>query len=280
VPPKRTNPNKLPDVVMTIDLAHIQNEVIKIARKAGEFIRHEGQNFDRSKIQEKGLNNLVSYVDLEAERMIVQTLKFTLREAGFITEEQTETDRADRYNWVVDPLDGTTNFMHGLPPYSVSIALIENNEPVLGAVYVISSDECFHALKGGGAFCDRKRIKVSDVNDFGDGLYITGIPYTAFDQLDKFWELFGYFTKNSHGIRRLGSAAADLAYVASGRAEGFFEHGLNSWDVAAGALLVKEAGGIVTDFRGSSNYLFGNEIVAGTHVQPDMLKAIDQFWSQ
>jgi len=265
---------------MKIDLQHILNEVIKIAKRTGQFIRHEGENFDRTKIQEKGLNNLVSYVDMEAEQMIVQTLKFTLPEAGFITEEGTETEKAEVYNWVVDPLDGTTNFMHGLPPYSVSIALLEKNEPVLGAVYVISSDECFHAYKGGGAFCDRKKIEVSNVKEFKDGLYITGIPYTAFEKLDEFWDIFGHFTKNTHGIRRLGSAAADLAYVACGRAEGFFENGLNPWDVAAGALILKEAGGIVTDYKGSNNFLFGNEIIAGTHVQPEMLKVISKYWNK
>lgn len=263
---------------MKIDLSHTLNEVVKIARRTGEFIRHEGQKFDRSKIQEKGLNNLVSYVDMEAEKMIVQTLKFTLPDAGFITEEGTETERAEKYNWVIDPLDGTTNFMHGLPPYSVSIALIKNNEPILGVVYVVNSDECFHVIKGHGAYCDRMKIQVSGVSEFKEGLYITGIPYTAFDKLDKFWEIFSHFTKKSHGIRRLGSAAADLAYVAAGRAEGFFEHGLNSWDVAAGALLVKEAGGIVTDYQGGDNYLFGNEIIAGCATQPEMRKAISQYW--
>jgi len=148
---------------MNIDLQHTLNEVVKIARRAGEFIRHEGQSFDRSKIEEKGLNNFVSYVDMEAEKMIVQTLKFTLPEAGFITEEGTETEKTEKYNWVIDPLDGTTNFMHGLPPYSVSIALVENDNPILGVVYIISSDECYHAISGGGAFCDRQKIEVSKV---------------------------------------------------------------------------------------------------------------------
>ena len=263
---------------MKINLEHTLNEVIKIAKRAGEFIRHEGQQFDRSKIQEKGLNNLVSYVDMEAEKMIVQTLKFTLPDAGFITEEGTETEKAEKYNWVIDPLDGTTNFMHGLPPYSVSIALVENDEPVLGVVYIISSDECYHAIKGGGAFRDRKKIEVSKVTEFKDGLYITGMPYTNFGKLDQYWKIFGHFMKKSHGIRRLGSAAADLAYVACGRSEGFFEHGLNSYDVAAGALLVLEGGGKITDYSGGDNYIFGNEIIAGCAVQPEMYKVITTYW--
>lgn len=263
---------------MNIDLQHTLNEVVKIARRTGEFIRHEGQRFDRTKIQEKGLNNLVSYVDMEAEKMIVQTLKFTLPEAGFITEEGTETQRGEVYNWVVDPLDGTTNFMHGLPPYSVSIALVEKNEPILGVVYIVSADECYHAYKGGGAFCDREKIHVSGVTDFKEGLYITGMPYTSFGKLEQYWKIFGHFMKHTHGIRRLGSAAADLAYVASGKSEGFFEHGLNPWDVAAGALLVTEAGGQITDYKGGNNYIFGNEIIAGCAVQPEMHKVISDYW--
>ena len=263
---------------MEIDLQHVLNEVIKIARRTGEFIRHEGRNFDKSKIEEKGLNNLVSYVDMEAEKMIVQTLQFTLPEAGFITEEGTVAQKSEEYNWIVDPLDGTTNFMHGMPPYSVSIALAKNDEPILGVVYVINSDECFYASKGGGAYRDREKIQVSKVKDFKDGLFITGIPYTAFDRLDQFWEIFSYFTKNSHGVRRLGSAAADLAYVACGRSEGFFEDGLNPWDVAAGALLVLEAGGIITDYEGGEDYIFGKGIIAGCAVQPEMYKVISKLW--
>ncbi|MCG8308022.1 MAG: inositol monophosphatase [Cytophagales bacterium] len=263
---------------MEVDLQHTLNEVVKIARRAGEFIRHEGEKFDRSNIVEKGINNLVSYVDMEAEKMIVQTLKFTLPEAGFITEEGTETEKAEKYNWIIDPLDGTTNFMHGLPPYSVSIALAEHDVPVLGVVYIISSDECYHAIKGGGAYCDRQKIEVSKVTEFKDGLYITGMPYTSFDKLDQFWEIFGHFMKYSHGIRRLGSAAADLAYVASGRSEGFFEHGLNSWDVAAGALLILEAGGQITDYKGGDDYIFGRGIIAGCATQPEMFKVISKYW--
>lgn len=265
---------------MKIDLEHTLNEVVKIAKRAGEFIRHEGQKFDRSKIQEKGLNNLVSYVDMEAEKMIVQTLKFTFPDAGFITEEGTETEKAKMYNWVIDPLDGTTNFMHGLPPYSVSIALLKNDKPVLGVVYIITSDECYHAIKGGGAFCNRKKIKVSEVTDFKDGLFITGMPYTDFGKLEQYWKIFGHFMKNTHGIRRLGSAAADLAYVASGKSEGFFEHGLQSYDVAAAVLLVLEAGGIITDYKGGDNYIFGNEIIAGCAVQPEMYKVITTYWNK
>ncbi|MCK5209478.1 MAG: inositol monophosphatase, partial [Cyclobacteriaceae bacterium] len=150
--------------------------------------------------------------------------------------------------------------------------------PVLGVVYIVSSDECYHAIKGGGAFCNRKKIEVSNVTDFKDGLYITGMPYTDFGKLEQYWKIFGHFMKNSHGIRRLGSAAADLAYVACGKSEGFFEHGLQSYDVAAAVLLVLEGGGIITDYKGGDNYIFGNEIIAGCAVQPEMYKVITTHW--
>ena len=229
-------------------------------------------------LRKKVKNNLVSYVDKNAEKMIIQTLKFVLQEAGFIAEEGTESERAKEYNWVIDPLDGTSNFMHGLRIYCVSIALLKNDEPILGVVYEINNDECFHAIKGGKAFLNRKPISVSGIKEFKDGLYITGLPYTNFDRLDDYFKIFEHFIKNTHGIRRLGSAAADIAYVACGRSEGFFESGLHPWDVAAAALILQEAGGIVTDYKGGKDYIFGREIIAGNTVQPKMLEVISSYW--
>ena len=263
---------------MEIDLEHTLNEVIKIARRTGDYIRHESRRFDLSKIEEKGKNNLVSYVDKEAEQMIVQTLRFTFKDAGFITEEGTESERSDEYNWVVDPLDGTTNFIHGLPVYSVSIALMKKDRPVLGVVYEVNRDECFYAREGGKAYCNRQEISVSPVTDLKNGLYITGLPYTDFIHVEKYFDVFKYFMQHTHGFRRLGSAAADLAYVACGRAEGFFEQGLHVWDVAAGVLIVKQAGGFVSDFKGGIDYLFGGELVAGCGVHPEMQQVIQKYW--
>ncbi len=265
---------------MKIDLEHTLNEVIKIARRTGDYIRHESHRFDHSKIEEKGVNNLVSYVDKEAEHMIVQTLRFTLKEAGFITEEDTDNERSDEYNWVVDPLDGTTNFMHGVPIYSVSIALLKKDKPILGVVYEVNRDECFHAMEGGKAYCNRKEINISPVKKLKDGLFITGLPYTNFENVEKYFGVFKYFMQHTHGFRRLGSAAADLAYVACGRAEGFFEQGLHVWDVAAGVLIVKQAGGFVSDFNGGDDYLFGGELVAGCSVHHEMQKVIKKYWQE
>ncbi len=264
---------------MNTDLERILHEVIKIAKRAGAYIRHESLQFDNKNIEEKGINNLVSYVDKEAEKMIVQTLKFTMKEAGFITEEGTEKTTDAEYNWVIDPLDGTTNFMHGLPPYSVSIALLHKDEPVVGVVYEINCDLCFYTRKGEKAYCNNEEIRVSSVSKFKNGLYITGFPYDLFDEVSRFSKLFEHFMQKTHGIRRLGSAAVDLAYVAAGKSEGFFQKGLNIWDVAAGALIVKQAGGIVTDFKGGDHYLSGGEIIAGNpHVHPEMKNVIGKYW--
>ncbi len=266
---------------MNIEPDSILPEVIKIAKRAGAYIRHESTKFDRANIEEKGINDLVSYVDKEAEKMIVQTLKFTLKEAGFITEEGTETEKGAEYNWVIDPLDGTTNFMHGFPPYSVSIALLHKDEPVVGVVYEITSDTCFYAVKDGKAYCNHDEIHVSSVTKFNQGLYITGFPYDLNDDVSRFAKLFEHFMRNTHGIRRLGSAAVDLAYVAAGKSEGFFQKGLKIWDVAAGVLIVKQAGGIISDFKGKDNYLAGGEVIAGNpNVQPEMLRIIGKYWEK
>lgn len=261
-----------------IDKNHVLNEVVKIARRAGEFIRHEGMDFNRNRIEEKSLNDLVSYVDREAEEIIVQTLKFTIPDAGFITEEGTETETSADFNWVVDPLDGTTNFLHGLAPYSVSIALMHKEKVILGVVYEITRDECFYATDEGKAYLNRKEITVSPVQKFEEGLYITGFPYREFGKVQNFLKAMEYFMENTHGLRRTGSAAADLAYVACGRCEGFFESGLKAWDAAAGTLIVKQAGGIVTDFSGGEDYLFGGTLAAGSAVQPQMLEAVRKFY--
>jgi myo-inositol-1(or 4)-monophosphatase len=198
--------------------------------------------------------------------------------SGFIAEEGTSTKKSDTYNWIIDPLDGTTNFSHGVPVFAVSIALMKRNELVLGVVYEINRDECFHAVKGQGAFLNHVSIKVSPVQTIDKALLATGFPYYNFDQMKQYLAILDEFMKGTHGLRRMGSAAVDLAYTACGRFEGFFEYNLQPWDVAAGALIVKEAGGLVTDFSGGNDFLFGRQIVAGNQVQPDILKMIKQHW--
>jgi len=250
-------------------LEKITEAVIKTAREAGTFIRAQSQDFSSEMTEYKGLHDLVSYVDRTAEEMILIGLSKLLPEAGFIAEES-GTKMATEYNWIVDPLDGTTNFVHGVPIYSVSIALKQNDQIVVGVVYEISRDECFYAWSEGPAFLNGKIITVSTAKALSDSLIATGFPYNDFSRMSGYLKLFDDLMRNSRGLRRLGSAAVDLAYVACGRFEAFYEYGLNPWDVAAGAFIVQQAGGRITDFRQEKQWLFGKEICASnsfTHLE-------------
>lgn len=262
-----------------MDLSALCENVAGLAQKTGDFIRQEGKSFDLSRIEYKGVNDLVSYVDKQAEIQIVAGLKELLPEAGFITEEGTESPTEADYTWIIDPLDGTTNFLHGLPCFSVSIGLHHQGEVVLGVVYEINLDECFYAWKGGGAYLNGKRMQVTPAQKLGDSLLATGFPYSSMDLTELYLKILGSYMAKTHGVRRLGSAAADMAYVAAGRFEGFFEFNLNSYDVAAGVILIQEAGGKVTDFRGGGDPVFGRQVVASNgHVHDEMLEVIAEFW--
>lgn len=264
-----------------INLKDAQKAVIEISREVGDFIKTEGESFDLSRIEQKtGFNNLVSYVDKEAEQRIVKALQKVLPQAGYITEEGTiAQSKKQEYNWIIDPLDGTTNFLHGLPIFSVSIGLTRKDETILGVVHHIIRNECFHAIEGEPAYCNDKVISVSPIKTLNESLLATGFPYYHLDKKDVYLDIIKEFLEKSHGIRRLGSAAIDLAYVACGRLEGFFEYSLNAWDVAAGAFIVQQAGGKVTDFQGGKNFLFGGELCAGnSHVHGEMIEVIKPRW--
>lgn len=245
-----------------MDLSSICGRAAETAKQAGAFIREQRQKFDLSDVISKGQRDLVSYVDLQAEKILVEGLKKILPEAGFLTEEKTVDEGNEKLRWIIDPLDGTTNFIHGVPAFSVSIALQQEDELLIGIVYEINLDECFYAWKEGGAFLNGKRISVTQTAVLRDTLSATGFPYKEFSQMNRFFSTLRFLFNNTHGVRRLGSAAVDLVYVACGRFDGFFEYNLNPWDVAGGALIVQEAGGIVSDFSGGKNFLFGKEIVA------------------
>ena len=236
--------------------------VCDIARSAGQFIANERTHFDLNKVENKGLHDLVSYVDKTSERQLVDALQNLLPEAGFIVEEGTSDKRGEQYNWVIDPLDGTTNFISGVPVYAVSIGLLENDKVVLGVVYEIGHNECFYAWKGGEAYLNGKTVHVSATVTISDALLATGFPYSNFEQLDNYMALLKWSMTEARGVRRLGSAATDLVYVACGRFDAFFEYDLKPWDVAAGSFIVQQAGGSIIDFSGGKNYLFGGEIVA------------------
>jgi myo-inositol-1(or 4)-monophosphatase len=262
-----------------MNLENICRQVVAEAKCVGAFIREEGKKFDASKIEHKGFNDLVSYVDKEAEKQLLVALKDLVPGAGFIAEEGTDSRRHEEFNWIIDPLDGTTNFMHGLPVFSISIALMQKEEIVLGVIYEINRDETFYAWKNGGAFLNDKAISVSEAPKLADSLIATGFPYTEFARTNDYLKILGSFMANSHGVRRLGSAAVDLAYVACGRFEGFFEFNLNAWDVAAGVLIVQEAGGKVTTFKEGGSPVFDREIVASNSaVHNEMLQVIGEVW--
>ena len=251
----------------------------KIVAEVGSFIRDEFNNFDKNKIEKKGLNDLVSYVDKEAEEALMEELELVLPEAGFITEESGRKDE-NVYNWVIDPLDGTTNFVHGVPVCSVSVALIKDKEIQIGIVYDIYNDSTYYAWKDGGAYKDAEEINVSGTRRLSDSLVGVGFPVNQFDRMDEYFSILAQMIKNSHGIRRFGSAALDLCFVACGMYESFYEYNLNPWDVAAGALIVNEAGGKVTDFRNDSNFIFGKEILASnSKVHNEIYSIIDGKWN-
>jgi len=245
-----------------MNLEMLCSEVVALAKQAGTFIKTEAGKFRADRIEFKGLNDMVSYVDKTSEEMIVAKLQQLLPEAGFITEEKTVVKTASQYNWVIDPLDGTTNFIHGLPVYSVSIALKEYEELVLGVVYEINQDECFYAWKDAPAYLNGKEIHVSDKPTVADSLIATGFPYYNFEKADAYMDLFKDLMQSCQGLRRLGSAAVDLAYTACGRFDAYYEYNLNDYDMAAGIIIVKQAGGQVFDFAGGSNMLKSRDVIA------------------
>lgn len=232
-----------------------------MVREAASYIRKRHEKREELNIKAKGQHNFVTEVDREAERILVSGLSGILPEAGFIAEEGTSSKKGERFQWIIDPLDGTTNFIHGVFPFAISVGLIEEQEVVAGVVYELGLDEYFYAWKNGGAWLNGNRIRVSSVNRVSQALVATGFPYTDFRFLSEFLESIHYFMQNSHGLRRLGSAATDMAYVACGRYDGFYEYGLHPWDIAAGILLVREAGGEISDFHGDGDPLFREDII-------------------
>ena len=264
-----------------MNLENIEKGVIEICREVGDFISQEGASFDLTRIEQKHVfNNLVSYVDKEAEKKLVTTLRKLFPQAGFITEEGTvERAQQNEYNWIIDPLDGTTNFLHGIPLYAISIGLTRNEEAILGVVYDVCQKQCYHAVENSPAFCEDQIIKVSGIATLSESLLATGFPYYHFDKREDYLDIIKEFLNATHGIRRLGSAAIDLAYVACGRLEGFFEYNLHPWDVAAGTLIVQQAGGKVTDFTGGKNFLFGDQLCASnSNIHREMLEVIRTRW--
>lgn len=248
----------------------------EVAVSAGDYIRHAMLGLDNLDITEKSPNSLVSEVDRNAEKMIVNGLNKLIPDAGFITEENTTTQSKAEYTWIIDPLDGTTNYLNAVPCFSVSIALMYSETIVAGAVYEVSRDELFYAEAGNGAYLNGKKIHVDISKDFSNILIATGFPYDCEDEIDIYLNILKKCQLASKGIRRFGSAAVDLCYTAVGRFGLYYESKLNIWDVAAGALIASEAGAVVCDYQGGNNYLLGREIIASSPQHIDKILKIIQ----
>jgi myo-inositol-1(or 4)-monophosphatase len=243
------------------------NTAVKAARRAAAIINRASFDLDRVKVTEKGHKDYVTEVDQAAEQAIIDVLIGAYPDHAVLAEESGPSSNLHDDNenvWIIDPLDGTTNFIHGFPQYCVSIALQQKGQITQAVVYDPTRNDLFTATKGGGAFLNEKRLRVTKRDKIGDALIGTGYQYRGKDGLDEYLEMFRVMTENSAGLRRAGAAALDLAYVAAGRLDGFFEKGLKPWDMAAGSLLITESGGIMGTFAGESDYLYKGNAIAGT----------------
>jgi myo-inositol-1(or 4)-monophosphatase len=246
-----------------MNLDHIGKSVLQIIEATASFARNERKKWDAPQFRSKQDTSLVTAIDLATEAMLINGFKDVLPNSGFLAEENHQQKPDNEYLWIIDPIDGTTNMVHNMPMYCISVALQHHSKTVLGVIYEISSQECFYSWEGmDGVFLNGEAVKVSQAQNLQNSLLATGFPTVDLSRLDYYLSLLKKFIINTHGLRRLGSAAMDLAYVACGRCDGFYEHGLNPWDIAAGAYLVQKAGGQVSDFSGGDNYLYGREIIA------------------
>ena len=243
---------------------------IRAVRTAGDFIIRCMDQLQGIEVTEKSRNDYVSEVDRRAELMIIDGLRTTYPDHAILAEESGAQGEGD-YQWIIDPLDGTTNFLHGFPQFAISVALKHKGILDQGIIYDPLRQELFTASRGVGAYLDGRRIRVTRLNSLEGALIGTGFPFRSLDRLDIYIEVFRKLTAVTAGIRRPGAASLDLAYVASGRLDGFWEYGLEQWDIAAGALLVREAGGFVSDMNSASPWTDSGNIVAGNPIVHDLL---------
>ena len=252
------------------------NTAVKAARKAGSIINRASVDLDNVRVSSKGRSDFVTEVDHAAERAIVDALMKAYPDHAVLAEESGASGDSE-YTWIIDPLDGTTNFIHGFPQYAVSIALRHRSLITQAVVYDPTRNELFTASRGRGAFLNDRRIRVSRRDRLGECLIGTGFPFRSFEHLDEYVRMFKSITEHTAGIRRPGAAALDLAYVAAGRLDGFWEIGLSPWDMAAGSLLILEAGGLVSNFNGEPGFLEDGRIVCGApKIFPLLLKLVQQ----
>ena len=251
------------------------NIAIRAARSAGDYIVRKMNKIPDLHIETKSTNDFVTEVDRQAESRVIETLLKAYPNHGILAEESGEIKGSEDFRWIIDPLDGTTNYLHGFPHFAVSIACQLNGRLEHGVIYDPLKQEIFAASRGDGATLNNRRLRVTNIKSTKGALLGTGFPFKHHDELETFLKLFNEFFTTASDIRRAGSAALDLAYVAAGRLDGFWESGLQSWDVAAGALIVREAGGLVGDYNGDEHYLDNGQIIAANpRVFGDMLRKI------
>ena len=249
---------------------------VRAARAAGNHIARHVDRVDQLTVKTKSRNDFVSEVDQKAEEIILETLHRSYPQHGFLGEESGTHQGDSEYIWIIDPLDGTTNFLHGIPHFAVSIALKHKNTLEHGVIYNPISQELYTASRGSGASLNNRRIRVSGRNGLNGTVLGTGFPFRQNTDVENYLPTLGEFMSKTAGIRRAGSAALDLAFVAAGRLDGFWELGLKPWDVAAGALLVQEAGGLVSDMKGGDQWLESGDIVAASpKVLTEMLQILN-----
>jgi myo-inositol-1(or 4)-monophosphatase len=250
---------------MTQTLHPMLNIAVKAARAAGSIINRAALDVERLQITAKGVNDFVTEVDQAAEQAVIETLLTAYPGHAILAEESGRQHGAkhSEYLWIIDPLDGTTNFIHGLPVYAVSIALAFRGKVEQAVVYDPSRNDLFFASKGRGAFLNDRRLRVSKRIRMGEALIGTGFPFRKGDNLARYMKMMEAVMSQCAGLRRPGAAALDLCYVAAGWYDGFFETGLSPWDVAAGSLMITEAGGLIGNFTGESDFLYQREVVAG-----------------
>jgi myo-inositol-1(or 4)-monophosphatase len=251
------------------------NIAVRAARRAGSIINRAALDGGGLEVRSKRMNDFVTRVDHAAEEAIIETVHKAYPDHAVLAEESGATAGRAEYQWIIDPLDGTTNFIHGFPQYCVSIAIRHRGALAHGVIYDPVKNELFTASKGRGAFLNDRRIRVSKCPRLADALVGTGFPFKEVAQIERYTKQLVNLMKNSAGVRRAGAAALDLAYVACGRLDGFWEIGLSAWDMAAGALMIQEAGGLVGDLRGEDRYLESGEIACATpKVFPPLLEAL------
>jgi myo-inositol-1(or 4)-monophosphatase len=262
-----------------MNLEKITEQVVQLCLKNGAYIKQQLELLKVKDIEEKDDHNFVTYVDRTSEEMLVDALSRLTPGCGFIAEENDYGNSDAELKWVIDPLDGTTNFVHGVPLFAISIALMEGDKVISGVVHEVNRVESFYSWGNGKTFLNGKEIRVSSAGTLKNSLLVTGFPYIRDHILDQYMELFKAYMQRTQDMRRLGSAATDLAYVAAGRFEGFYEISLNAWDVAAGSFLVQQAGGQVTDFNGGDDYIFGKSLVSSNgFVHEEMLEVVKEFY--